>query len=772
MRALWLQRLRPLWKNKRFRIGFVSYILVALASSSVYLYFQRFVDERLKSGPFADSVTLFTAPKVLSVGDQVAIDELVSDLLKAGYTTEAGNPTGSFKLDGATVSIRPGRHSYFKAEPAALRFEEGRLTGISSLADGSPADEYLLEPQVLVTLASNSREKRRIVRFDEIPKCLVQAVLSAEDKNFFEHSGFDGLRLLKALYVNLRAGRKEQGGSTLTMQLARGLWLDPGKRWSRKLRELAVAFVLERRLTKEEIFTHYANQIFMGRHVSYNIHGFAEAARAYFSKDLRELSVAEAATLAGLVQRPSYYHPIRHPERARQRRDLVLSLMRRNGYLSASEEEAAAAEAVRVSPHNVDFGDAPYFVALAVDELEERVPESGLRSDRVYTTLDARLQNAALEAIRESLPGIDKRLGKNVNDKAQIALIALNPRTGAVKALIGGRSYAESQLNHAIAKRQPGSVFKPLVYAAAMQDSLRDGAAIVTPTTVVADLPTTFRFEGQTYQPGNFHDSYHGEVTIRQALAKSLNIPAVMMAQKVGFRKVAELAYSAGLNRGIQPTPAIALGAYETSPLEMAGSYTIFANDGVFVKPTFLASVRTTDGRILAGGSGQRRDVLDPRVAYLMTDMLQEVLRSGTGAGVRSRGYELPAAGKTGTSRDGWFIGYTPDLLCLVWVGFDDNRDLGLEGSRSALPVWTEFMKKAAKYREFRRPFGPPPEGMRQVVIDPESGQPAGPWCPTTRTVIYMAGREPKGTCPFHTSEADMNLAGSADRIVVPVSTP
>jgi penicillin-binding protein 1B len=346
-----------------------------------------------------------------------------------------------------------------------------------------------------------------------------------------------------------------------------------------------------------------------------------------------------------------------------------------------------------------------------------------------------------------------------------VALIALDPHSGEIKALIGGRNYATSQLNHVLSMRQPGSVFKPFVYAAALETAVTGGPRIFTPASVVDDSPTTFYFDRQTYQPSNFHQNFMGSVTLRTALAHSLNVGTVQLAQKVGYDRVVQMAHRVGLNEAIKATPSVALGAYETTPLEIAGAYTVFANEGSHVTPTTISLARAPDGTILYQHDPDRRNTLDPRVNYLMVSMMQDVLRYGTGAGVHGRGFNLPAAGKTGTSHDGWFAGFTSNLLCVVWVGFDDNRELNLEGAKSALPIWADFMKQAAKFRRYQdvRNFQPPP-GIVSTKICADSGQLAGEFCPNVRTDVFIDGTQPAIECQLHA----LTPTQFADRVADP----
>jgi penicillin-binding protein 1B len=336
--------------------------------------------------------------------------------------------------------------------------------------------------------------------------------------------------------------------------------------------------------------------------------------------------------------------------------------------------------------------------------------------------------------------------------EAQVALIAIDPHTGEVKALAGGRNYGMSQLNHTLALRQPGSIFKPFVYAAALNTAVEGGPRILTPSTVVTDQPTTFWFDGKPYEPSNFEHKFYGDVTLRTALAKSLNVATVKVAEMVGYENVVDMAKRGGFNEKIAATPAVALGSYDVTPLEAVGAYTLFANGGRYVKPNFLKLVRSGDNKTIYKNKPELKPALDPRVAYLMTNMMEEVLRTGTAAGVRARfNLNFPAAGKTGTSHDGWFAGYTSELLCVVWVGFDDNKELNLEGAHSAAPIWAEFMKAAANIREYRdtKDFAAP-DGIVSIDIDPQSGMPATPNCPTRRSEVYISGTQPVGTCPLH----------------------
>jgi penicillin-binding protein 1B len=449
---------------------------------------------------------------------------------------------------------------------------------------------------------------------------------------------------------------------------------------------------------------------------------------------------------------------VRWPDRAQSRRNVVLMLMRENGYISDEEYARASQEPLVVAKSGSESTDAPYFVDLVNDSLLEQFQEHDFqnKSYRVYTTLDLNLQRDLSEAVRIGMKEVDELIRKRTKKgqtpkEAQVAAVVLDPITGDVKALVGGRDYGLSQLNRAVARRQPGSVFKPFVYAAALNSAVGGGAGLVTPATVLEDEPTTFYYDTRTYQPSNFGDKFYGHVTVRQALAKSLNIPTVKLAEMAGFRSVLDLAKRAGINTDVRATPAIALGAADATPIEVASAYTMFANRGVGSKPNWIRMIRSHKGTPIFEAQPRRTAVLDPRVNYLMVSLMQEVMRSGTAAGVRSRGFTLPAAGKTGTSRDGWFAGFTSKLICVVWVGFDDSKDLDLEGAKSALPIWTEFMKRAHQHREYRNVSDwDAPDGIVSVDIDPASGQLATSSCPSARAEYFISGTQPAEMCRLH----------------------
>lgn len=758
---------RGFWTSKSGLAVLGTLGFLFLAGTGVFTYFyihySRMIDARLSGNIFSNTSMIFAAPPRVHVGETIAPGEVLNHLQRTGYTQSpvAGAP-GVFRVDGAALEIRPSPQSYFGERNAIrIEFAGNKVSRIRSLAARQQNLETAeLEPELLSNLFDSAREKRRLVRFADLPKVMINAVLSAEDKRFFDHPGLDPVRVLGAAWSDVRTGTKAQGASTLSMQVARSFFFDTRREWRRKLAETMVALQLEQRFTKEQIFELYANEIYLGNRGSFAIRGFGEAAQAYFGKDVREVTLGEAAFLAGIIRAPNRYSAAeRNPDRAIEARNRVLAQMVENAHTTEAEATIARKLTLKFVRPGRTSSSAPYFVDMVKDHLQERYSEEQLSQQtfRIYTTLDANLQRAAVDAITIGLKDVDAKIAarfKRRKEKApqvQVALVALDPRTGQIKALVGGRDYGESQLNRVLAKRQPGSVFKPFVFATAFSSAVENLEPTITPVTTIADEPTTFYFADQEYSPNNYGAKFYGTVTARAALRHSLNVATVKVAEMAGFDRVAAMAHQLGLARTIKGTPAVALGAYEMTPLEVAAGYTVFANGGVRSEPGFIRSVVSGEGQELEKSNPATRLVLDPRVAYLVENVLEDVVNRGTAAGVRARGFTAPAAGKTGTSHDGWFAGFTSNLLCVVWVGFDDNRELDLPGSEAAAPIWAEFMKSAVALPEYRdtQSFSPP-EGIASGLIDPETLQAATPECPAPVQEVFIAGTEPTTMCELH----------------------
>ncbi len=768
---------RPLWQRALLFfvvIGLAGLLLGALVFGYYYNQYQHVVDERLSSGPlFASTAQIYAAPREVRPGQTLTADDIARDLRQAGYNS---NPQlGTYTLNGNTISIRPGPASYHSTDGATIDATGGQVQSISA-DNGAPLRAYELEPKVITSLSEDkNRTKRRLVTYSQIPRQMVQAVTAIEDRKFFEHGGINYTTMVGWVWHDFIGDRKIRGGgSTLTMQLAKLLFVEPNRSSTveivkYKMRQIIVAFQLESRFTKEQIFEIYSNEVPLGQRGSFAINGFGEGAEAYFGKDLRQLDVAQSALLAGIVQRPSYFNPFRHPERALERRNVVLRSMVETGALTAVAADRAEAEPLKLAPQNVDASEAPYFVDLVHDQLQQRLGDQANSAGtlRIYTSLDPELQRAAAEAVNVSMAHVDEEVRRNrkgaPGPMPQVALVALNPHTGQVLALVGGRNYGQSQLNHATSKRPTGSIFKPFVYATAEAGAVRGeqlgqstdeegnvtGGGTFTAVTQLSDVPTTFTFDNgrETYNPRNYLGHYHGDVSAAMALAQSLNNATISLGEKVGFENVAALARASGIVNA-KGTPSVSLGAYDATALDMAGAYTVFANGGVHLTPWLLASVRNERGDIVADFTPDAKQVMDPKAAFLTSNLLEGVMNFGYGYAVRQRGFTAPAAGKTGTSHDAWFAAYSSNLICVVWVGNDDYTNINLTGAVLAAPIWAEFMNRAIKLPQYSdmKAFTPP-SGITEYRIDKSSNLLADDSCPAAYTLAFLDGTQPQSTC-------------------------
>jgi penicillin-binding protein 1B len=753
---------------------FLFLLVPASVLASYHISFSRMIAARITSQPFNNTSYIFAAPKLIFVGQSLLPRELVDYLRQAGYAESPGSgETGQYLADDSSVEIRPSSASYIGQSKAIwVGFFGSKVSGIHSLDSGEALSSAELEPIPLTNLFNDdSREKQRAVRFSDLPRVLVSAVLSAEDNRFLEHHGIDPVRVIRAAWIDLQRHRNAQGASTITMQTARSFFFSSQRTWHRKLEEAFMALEMERRFNKQQIFELYANQIYLGNRGSFAIHGFGEAAHAYFDKDVSDLSLGEAAYLAGIIRWPNHYSSANcTPERAAMARDRVLMQMVGRGAISRDAARVAMQEPMRCMEDAPESTAAPYFVDMVRGQLLNRYSESELLSKRyrIYTTLDPELERAAAESIELKMKDVDALLARREEGwresgqsvpEAQVALVALDPRTGAMRALVGGRNYGQSQLNRALVWRQPGSIFKPFVYAAAFSNAVDGLTPIVTPTTTVVDEPTTFLSTGKRYSPNNYLSEFHGTVTMREALIESMNVATVKVAEMVGYDRVAQFARQLGLGPNIQPTPLAAMGVYEMTPLDAAAAYTIFPNGGERAEPLLIDRVVGPEGNVLEQSLPSVRQVMDQRVAYVVTSILEDVINRGTGIVIRRQGFTGAAAGKTGTAIDGWFAGFTPDLVTVVWIGFDDDYHLGLTGAASATPIWGDFMERASSLARYQSTRGfSPPEGIKVVAIDPRTLQVATPFCPVARKEVFVGGTEPTQFCGQHTNRIIGNV--------------
>jgi penicillin-binding protein 1B len=759
------------------RIGLLTIVAVGLMGLSVFCFFyikySRVVDERLKQPIFANTAKIFAAPRELRPGQKLSVKLIADELREAGYSADGASQVsqmGSYKQGVQTITVRPGPQSYHSQDSAVIRVSGGVVSSITD-DHGQALSSYELEPLLITGLSNDAeRSKRRLLTYNEIPPNLVHAVLAIEDRRFFEHGGVNYMSMVSWAWHDLIGDRKHKGGaSTLTMQLAKLLFLSDNGSIKYKVIQITVAFQLEHRFNKQQIFEMYANQIPLGQRGSFSIDGFGEAARSYLGKDVNQLDLSDCALLAGMIQRPNYFSPFRHGSRVLDRRDLVLDSMVETGAITKEQAEHAKTEALHLTTQNVDASEAPYFVDLVHEQLTQKLGDRDFNSEglRIYTSLDPDLQREATVAVESTVHIIDEQVDKlHAHERKlgqtyaypQVALVALNPHTGQVLALVGGRNYGNSQLNHAVSKRPTGSIFKPFVYASAFATAaegtmLPGQTKLFSPITILKDEQTTYG-EGtaNAYTPKNFEGEYHGEVTARYALMRSLNNATIGLASLVGFDRVAALAREAGI-KSARGTPSMAIGSYDATPMDMAGAYTIFANNGLHIDPWMVASVRTATGDVVNDYSPNSKQILDPRVAYLTVSLMQNVLHSdvtgtGTGAGVRNMGFLSPAAGKTGTSHDAWFAGFTSNLLCIVWVGNDDYTDVKIEGAHAAAPIWAAFMKRAVQLPQYSdtNEFSVP-AGVEITNIDSVSNLLSDTACPASFSAAFLVGTAPTETC-------------------------
>jgi penicillin-binding protein 1B len=682
------------------------------------------------------------------------MNDLIAHLRKVGYQDSPAAENGKrgrYAVRGNAIEIYPGSDTRIDGEKAfpSLRVVFGKggdvIQAITDLDSRQPTPQAQVEPELISSVVNQEREKRKIIEYKDLnPQSkLVDAITSMEDRQFFEHPGINWRGVLRALFRDYQTGELREGGSSITQQLVKNLYLKPERTWKRKFSEAYMSIILEQRLSKEEIMAMYCNQIYLGQRGGFSINGFGEAARAYFGKDVGDLQLHESALLAGIIRSPNYYSPFSQPGRARERRDLVLNKMVEAGKITEAQARDAKNKEVKVNnAAAMNASDAPYFIDYLTRQLESQdVTRFGsMRSLRIYSTIDLKLQEAAYEAVRRNmeevvLPLMTQR--RKSLDGLQCALVAMHAKTGEILAMVGGRDYAKSQLNRATdARRQPGSVFKPFVYAAAIALGGDEADNSITTATTFVDEPRTF---AGTYSPSNYGDKFElRPMTVRDALVHSKNVITVEIASQIGFAQVVRMAERAGLTK-VPTVPSVALGVAEATPLQMAAAYTSFANQGQRALPIAIKRVTTKDGSTIMESRTETHAVMSPQVAYIMTDMMRDVLDRGTGTRVRQMGFAATAAGKTGSSRDAWFAGYTRNLVCVVWIGYDDNSDIGLTGGIIAAPMWADFMIRALRARpDLGGEFEDPGELMTYDV-DPATGE----FAQGGRRELFLKGTEP-----------------------------
>ena len=641
---------------------------------------------------------------------------------------------------------------------------------IEDVATRKPEYSIELEPELLGAIFQGNWEQRRLVPLADIPPAFVDAVLAAEDHRFYVHHGIDLVRTARAAWVDLTAHHLLQGGSTLTQQLMKNFFLTSKRDWHRKITEALMAYIAEKRYSKDEILELYLNDIYLGQRGQEGIYGVWEASEYYFSREPRDLSIAQMATIAGMIRSPNRFNPFRHVANATQRRNEVLAAMLQDGYISKAAYDEAVIEPLHTREPYTETNDAPYFVDYVKHELAERYPPSVLTGEglRIFTTLDVHMEKQAERAIEHNVRRLEEKhlslKRKEKNQQLESCLVAIEPQTGKIRAMDGGRDYRQTQFNRVTqSHRQPGSAFKPITYLAALQETFEGGTPKFLPTSYIDDKPFTWQFGTTSWTPKNYKDRYFGRVTLEFALEESLNSATLRLADAIGLDRVLDMAARLGF-AGLPEYPSVVLGGVEVAPMQLASMYAILANEGMAVQPYAVTDVINGKGEIIEGHELKADQVLAPEVAYSMDFMLEQVIKHGTGEGVRRAGFLRPAAGKTGTTNDSvdaWFAGFTPNLLAVVWTGFDQKEALGLTGAEASLPAWTEFMKAATASRP-DSDFPMPSEVVR-ARVDPLTGYLASPYCPVTMESVFPKALAPSAICPLHASGTTVASGSTAD---------
>ena len=700
---------------------------------------------------------LYTAPFQLKTGLSLKTARLPERLQRLGYrpVNDAVASPGEYHLtaESLTIFLHAQPEAFVKANVVALDLQEGLVTQVLSEPDRAPVFPVFLEPELISGLRGASRQVREWIPLARMPERLIEAILAVEDRRFYSHVGIDPVAVGRALWRNFTKGGVVQGGSTITQQLAKNLFYSPQRTFIRKIKEALAAMVLESKYKKREILESYLNEIYLGQAGFVSIYGVGEAAHRYFGKTLDELTTGEIAMIAGLVKGPNTFAPTKHREVAQQRRDVVLRLLRDQGKVTEEEWKVAVNEPVRVVPPDDVLAEAPYFIDTVLRQVEDTLGTPLPEGLRIDSTLDSLMQQSATEGLEEGLARLERAYPalKGSDQPLQGAVAVLDPSTGAILALVGGRDYRVSQFNRAVqAHRQAGSLFKPFVYLAAFEASRSGVPPSMTPASLLADEPVTFESENGTWAPQNYDKQFRGNVTLRTALEQSLNVPAVRVAKAVGTQPIVDVIRQLGVTTAMTNDLSLALGSPTVSLLEMVTAYGTVANGGVWVRPTSLRAASDREGMTLWSAAPDRRQAVSPQAAYLVTSLLEGVVRRGTAAKAKVLGLTGAIAGKTGTTdgyRDAWFVGYTSDLVIGVWVGFDDERAVRLTGSQAALPIWMDIARRMLPARAM--PFSPP-AGVVARAIDPKTGQLATSQCPEQIDEVFIEGTEPTVYCEVH----------------------
>jgi penicillin-binding protein 1B len=754
-------------------IGVGALILFAIPPT-LYLFFSyydslenevvaRFSGKRwnIPSRIYSDSLLIYPGQDLKDVGFFERLARLNYHPVDPGQV----NTRGEYSFDRKKARLEIFLHSFqypyqnFDGELVDLNLKGDTIDSMQDAVTHKPVYSIELEPELISGIFQGEWEQRRLVRLSQIPPTMINAILAAEDHRFYEHHGIDLVRTIKAAWVDFMSGHVRQGGSTLTQQLMKNFFLTSQRSYKRKLKEAMMAYIAERDYSKDEILENYINDIYLGQRGQEGIYGVWEASEYYFSKEPRDLTIGEMATIAGLISSPNRLNPLHHPQAARVRRDEVLASMLEDGYIGKNAYDVAVSEPLRPREVYTESNDAPYFVDYVKKELAERYPPQVLSGEglRIFTSLDVHMEALAEAAIAHNLADLEakhpKLTRREATQRLESCLVALEPQSGKIRAMVGGRDYRQSQFNRVTqSKRQPGSVFKPVTYLAAFDETLSGGAEKFLPTTYIEDAPFTWQYGDMSWTPNNYRDRFFGHVTLEFALGESLNSATARLANSVGLDRIRAMASKLGFG-DLPAYPSIVLGGIEVSPMQVARAYSVIANDGMEVQPYAVTAVVDENNKVIEGHDLTAEQVISPQLAYMMQFMLENVINHGTGAAARTMGFTRPAAGKTGTTndaKDAWFAGFTPNLLAVVWTGFDQKEELGLTGAQASLPAWTNFMIGATASRP-ALDFTVPP-GIVEELIDPTADCKAAASSPLTIEGVFPEGMAPTLPCSYHTS--------------------
>ena len=773
--------IRPVLQNdlnqetmlKKLTIFFLILILVLGAALLLYgWYLSTHIEQRFSARRWSVPSKVYTDTTLLYPGQRVNPELLKNKFKALGYRNVSRLPTQKGELqvspEAITVFLNDLNTPWNNRRgfPVRIAIADRIIASITGTNDSRDVPIIELEPEEISLFFGSERERRQLISIQQVPEHLIHAVLAAEDSRFYQHPGIDVLGIFRALLANLRHGAIRQGGSTLTQQLAKNYFLTPTRTLTRKLKEVLISVIIEFKYEKEEILEIYLNEIYLGQKGPVAINGVGEASYFYFGKSVKALSRAEAATIAGLIKAPNHYSPYKDKERCLTRRNFVLAAMHEKGWLSRAELQAALEMPVKTVGFTVHGKKAPYFVDFLEQQLKVLYRPDDLTSLglSLYTTLDSQVQAAAESALKKGLERLERIKPElrrdNPDQQLQGAVIVMQPGTGHILAMVGGRSYATSQFNRIVqARRQPGSAFKPFVYLSALDQ--------FSPADMLSNQPRAYAVEGQTWEPQNFEPVTEYTVSMRTALTMSYNIATVDLAMKIGLDRVVAKAKRFDFSTPLKPYPSLALGAFEVIPLELARGYCVFAANGVLPHPLALKGVVDENGDTLEQKHLQIERLISPQKAFMMNFMLRSVVTAGTARSLKNRGIDWPAAGKTGTTndfRDAWFVGYTPDILALVWVGFDNGDSIHATGSSAALPIWAELMRSVPQYVSgagFKVPTGVEKRMICNVtgLLAIENA------CPQPQEEYFLAEKVPTERCRLHRKSGLRDLIEGVKKI-------